>query len=294
MELFHIDPSIVHSNDEDPLLKQALVPYDAADYHQAVVLLEPLARAGNLLAIFKYANSLDWLDHQDAAEHFWRIAVDAGHMPSRNNLANNLKDKGRTDQAYDLYLMAAESGEADAMFNLGLLLEKTDWATALSWFKRAVAAGHAKVCANLAIKFFADGDVETAMFYANIGIGRQDGFSAMTVALHYWKLDQLEKVLEFTDIALGFNDPLRSHWIKNALPLRVLSLVGLERLEESRIWYKACEEAGVDEESLTNMQSLIENLAAQQEVTQKCSSCGFESQQLTKFCPGCGEARSGS
>jgi len=212
-------------------------------------------------------------------------------MPSRNNLANNLKAEGRIPEAYDLYLEAAQSGEGDAMFNLGLVLEKTDWATALTWFKKAVAAGHAKVCANLALKFFADDDVESAMFYANIGIERQDGYSAMTVALHYWKLDQLDKVIEFTDVALSLNDPLRSKWIKNALPLRALSLVGLDRIEEFWEAYQACLDADVDAETLSNLRSMIDAKQPPQEVDLGCRSCGVVLATEAKFCTNCGQAR---
>ncbi len=291
MGTFPIQQSLVHSDDENPALIEALKPYDAGDYQTAIVLLEPLVRAGNLLAIFKYANSLDWLDQPEDAVHFWRIAVSAGHMPSRNNLANNLKSKGRTEEAHELYLAAAEAGESDAMFNLGLLLEKTDWPTALMWFKRAVAAGHAKVCANLAAQFFADQDVETAMFYADLGMQRQDGYSALTVALHHWKHDRLEKVLEFTDLALTFNDPLRKNWLENALSLRALALVGLDRLEEGWIAYQACIDAGVDAETLSNLSSVLLSKQSLPEVDASCSNCGFVPLAAAKFCTNCGQPR---
>ena len=287
---FPIDASIVHSQDDHPELIEALKPYDSKDYQTAVILLEPLVRAGNLLAIFKYANSLDWLDRSAEAEYFWRIAIAAGHMPSRNNLANNLKAEGRRDEAYELYLAAAEAGENDAMFNLGLLLEKTDWPAALRWFKQAVAAGHAKVCANLAIKFFADQDVETAMFYAQLGIQRQDGFSALAVALHHWKLDEAEKVVEYTDLALSFRDPLRANWIKNALPLRALALLSLDRLEEGRAAYQACVDADVEAESLANLMSLISAKESEPRAADNCHSCGSQAPSEAKFCTNCGQA----
>lgn len=291
MGTFPIEQSLVHSDDENPSLIEALKPYDAGDYESAIVLLEPLVRAGNLLAIFKYANSLDWLDQPDDAVHFWRIAVAAGHMPSRNNLANNLKRKGRTEEAHDLYLAAAEAGESDAMFNLGLLLENSDWPTAMKWFKNAVAAGHAKVCANLAAKFFADEDVETAMFYAQLGIQRQDGYSALTVALHHWKHEQLEKVLEFTDRALALNDPLRNSWLVHALSLRALALVGLNRLDESWIAYQDCLDAGADAETLSNLSSAILAKQAVTDADLSCRNCGAVPPVTAKFCTNCGQVR---
>jgi TPR repeat protein/ribosomal protein L40E len=285
---FAIPESILHTDDTQPELLQALIPYDAHNHEEALRLLEPLARQGNILAIFKYANTLDNLDRADEAEFYWRISLSAGHAGSCNNLANRLKDLGKFDEAYDLYLTAAESGQADAMFNIGLLLEKSDLPKAIEWFKKAVDAGHAKVCANLALHYFRDGNEELGFHYANLGISRNDGYSALSIVMHYKDLDQWDSVLEYCEIGLGLDDPLRPTWINFNQTFKTLALINLGKFDEAEAAIDDCVRLGKTAEEISDLREFLEVIRDEKESSQICFTCNAAVTETMKFCTRCG------
>lgn len=287
MQAFTIPASLLHRQDDLPTLLEALVPYDDGNFEAAHILLEPIARSGNVLAIYKLANSLDSLGHDELAEHFWRIAISAGHAAAANNLANRLKDANRGEEARELYLFAATSGEADGMFNLGVFLEHEDSLASNEWLKKAVEAGHAKACALTALRHFKQGLTEIAFSYARMGIDRNDGYSALVIAMHYKDKDDWAKVLEFSNLALSLDDPIRSHWLKHALAFRALALVSLNRLDESRSAIRDCIEAEVDAETIESLELLMADKSLLQQLGNTCHRCTAAGQQ-SKYCTSCG------
>jgi TPR repeat protein len=72
--------------------------------------------------------------------------------------ALELDDAGEADAALRHYVLAAEQGDAEAQFHVGLELMKTDAAAARAWYGRAARAGHAK--ARAALEPLAPLDVE--------------------------------------------------------------------------------------------------------------------------------------
>lgn len=285
---FAIPEAILYTDDNQPELLQALVLYDAHHHVEALRLLEPLARQGNILAIFKYANTLDHLDRAEEAEFFWRISLGAGHAGSCNNLANRLKDLGKFDEAYELYLTAAESGQADAMFNIGLLLEKTDISKAIKWFKKAVDAGHAKVCANLALHYFRNGEVDLGFHYANLGISRNDGYSALSIVMHYKDLDQWDSVLEYCEIGLTLDDPLRPTWIYFNQTFKTLALIHLGKLDEAEVAIEDCVKLGKTAEEISDLREFLEFARNEEDASQICFTCNAAVTETMKFCTRCG------
>jgi len=289
MQAFTIPASLLHRQDDLPTLLAALVPYDDGNFEAAHILLEPIARSGNVLAIYKLANSLDSLGHDELAEHFWRIAISAGHAAAANNLANRLKDANRGEEARELYLFAATSGEADGMFNLGVFLEHEDSLASNQWLEKAVEAGHAKACALTALRHFKQGLTDIAFSYARMGIDRNDGYSALVIAMHYKDKDDWAKVLEFSNLALSLDDPIRSHWLKHALAFRALALISLDSFEEAKSAVRECIDAEVDSETIESLELFLADkslLRESENICRQCSAAG----QFSKFCTSCGSS----
>lgn len=59
---------------EDTRLLTALRPYDEGDFELAATTLEPLAREGNLVAIFKLGTTFDRLARTADAIALWEVA----------------------------------------------------------------------------------------------------------------------------------------------------------------------------------------------------------------------------
>jgi hypothetical protein len=86
----------------------------------------------------------------EAAYCYGRL-VDAGDLRAANNLAVLLLDRSPTAAA-GLLRRAAQAGVVAAMFNHGLLLERTGRPVrARRWYRRAAEAGEAKAMNNLAV-----------------------------------------------------------------------------------------------------------------------------------------------
>lgn len=290
MNTFEIPFALLYRDDDEPELVVALVPYDVHDFETAKPLLENIARAGNVHAIFKYANTLEKLGLDDDAEHFWRIAIDGGHTAACNNLANRLKVIGRRDEAFDLYMRAAEAGEVDAMFNLGLFLEEIDPEKSDEWLIKAVDGRHPKACANMALRQFKRENVELAFEYAQRGIERNDGFSALSIAIHYQNVAEWQKVLEYARLALGLDDPLREGWVRNAYAIIALALVFLERFDEAETALLDCEANDVDANTVADTREFLNSMKFVTIGSSKCSRCDALIDITQSFCTNCGQA----
>jgi tetratricopeptide (TPR) repeat protein len=292
VEFFEIPVSLLHRDDNAKDLLAALIPYDAHQWEEALEPLEAVARTGNILALFKYANTLGNLDIDDAAEHFWRIAIDAGHTDSCNNLANLLKNQGRNEEVLPLYQKAADAGAPDAIFNIGLLLQDEDPEAGEEWFLKAVEAGHAKACSNLALKYFTEERLEEAYKYAELGIERGCLYAAGAIGLYHQRREEFDLAVEALNRAIplfsisNYNDQVH---IYNLL---AFCQIMLGRYAEAEETIEHCREhESIQTEDFVNLITKLRDADSNEaHVTPKfCPGCGTPTVAGNSFCTNCGK-----
>lgn len=292
-ELFDIPTSLLHRDDQDPELLSALIPYDEYNWAVALEPLEKVARTGNVLALFKYANTLEHLGEDEAAEHFWRMAIAAGHTDSCNNLANLLKNQGRMDEVRPLYEIAAAAGAPDALFNIGLLIQDENPEEAERWFLKAVEAGHGKACANLALKYFEEERTEEGFEMAELGISRGDFYSASAIAVYHQRRSEWEEVIAASRRALTLADHTNIEYQGHAWDFIALGFIMLSRFEEAQKAIQDCRDHKTPQAA--KLEDLIETArsaaAAEQEAAAPkfCPNCGTPVGEGNAFCTGCGK-----
>ena len=293
VELFDVPVSLRHRDDNAKDLLAALIPYDAHQWEEALTQLEAVARSGNILALFKYANTLGNLDIDEAAEHFWRIAIEAGHTDSCNNLANLLKNQGRHEEVLPLFQKAADAGAPDAIFNIGLLLEGEDPGAGEEWFLKAVEAGHAKACSNLAIKYFTEDRLEEAYKYAELGIERGCLYAAGSIGLYHQRREEFALAVEALNRAFplfsisNYNDQVH---IYNLL---AFCQIMLGRYTEAEETIEHCREhESVQTEDFVNLISKLREADSigPQVAPKFCPACGTPVSEGNVFCTSCGKA----
>jgi tetratricopeptide (TPR) repeat protein len=294
--LFDIPAHIIHEDDQDAALMVALEQYDQHNWGPAKALLEPIARTGNRLALFKYANTLDNLGDTVSAEHFWRLAVAGGDTNAGINLANLLKEEGRNhDEIVDLYETAIEAGNIDAIRNLALYIEDEDPARAEALYLRAVDEGDAKSCANLALKYFTEGDVSQGTAYAELGIERGNMYSATSIALHHMRREEWELMLAAARRALTLSTLDNVEDQKHLYNMIAISLINLHRFDEGEKAIQDCIERDIpDTDELVNWLGLMRDAFPQKGQTTGvakpnfCTNCGTKAQRDHVFCSNCG------
>lgn len=287
-ELFEIPFELLHYNDDHPKLMSTTDAYFAGELDTVITPLNDLAREGNITAIFRLANVLSNIGEIDQAKYFWRIALAGGHTAAANNLANQLKHEGKKQEAMKLYEISAKAGESDGLFNLGLLVEEDDPAAAEKYFLEAVQAGHPKACANLALICFAAERVNEAFYFAELGISRNDFFSAMALALHYQKLEDWEKTLDACRRSISLSSSEDTPYSIHAYDLIALALLQLNRLDEATTAIEECRIRGSQQYlGLIELQEAL-NLAANMNSTKFCSNCTSNVTRTAKFCSQCG------
>ena len=279
--LFDVSVELFHYDDELDALKSALVSYDNYEWGNARIALEPIARTGNLRALFKYANTLDNLNEVDAAVHFWQIGVRGGDTDACNNLANHYKAIGKIDEAKRLYEIAAAVDQPHALFNLGLLLEDEDPDMAARYFEAAVSAGHGQVCGKLAHESRVDGRIDLMLEYALLGVERGDFFSPMVLALYYFENQNLEVSLRYVNIALSTSGVERRPQYGSALSLLASVQVSMDDFD-----------AGLHSADLavaqgsTDAQAIVDLLSPR---FRRCSNCLKPFDPVSQFCTQCGQ-----
>jgi len=279
-ELFEVPTDSIHRDDASAELEAALAFYDVLDWENAKRTLGPIARSGNLKALFKYANTLDNLGDSESAAHFWGIAVRGGDIDSCNNLANYFKSIGNIDEAKRLYEIAAAVNQSDALFNLGLLFDEDDPETASTYFAAAVKAGHAQVCGKLAHESKVDGRIDLMLEYAQLGIERGDFFSPMVLALYYFEIENWDESLRFVNIALSTKEVERRAQYHSALSLLASIHVSMDDFEAG---LEAAERAVAH--GSTDAQAIVDLLAPS---LRKCPNCFKPFESEDKFCAQCG------
>ena len=294
--MFNVPVSLIHEQDELPELVSALIAYDAQNWELAKAQLEPIARTGNRLALFKFANTLDNLGDTAAAEHYWRIAVAGGDTNAGINLANLLRDEGRNhEEVVALYQAGIDAGNVDAIRNLGVYIEDDDPDGAETLYLRAVEAGDAKSCANLALKYFTEGDVDKAMKFAELGIERGNMYSATSIALYHMRREEWELTLSAARRALTLSTSDNLADQVHPLNMIAMSLIYLLRFDEAEIAIQDLSDHGVaDTSEVVNFLSLMREAYPEEPESQPssgpnfCTSCGTKVQSGSLFCTNCG------
>lgn len=237
-----IPASNVYVADDESDLVEALTLYDSALWDEAAEALEPIANRGNLLAIFKFANTLEELGHLEAAEHYWRVAVAAEDGNSCNNLANLLERQGRDLEVGPLYERAIELGCADAMRNLGIWVQDDDPDQAEHWFLRAIEAGVSEAYANLARLYLEQSSESKFLEIALLGIQQGSCYSASLIVIYYFEKNEYEQAIEAAQVALEMWANTNVEQQTNIYKLWVLSFIRLGRLEEAESTIESCSE----------------------------------------------------
>lgn len=296
VDLIDIPVSLIHEEDDLPELVAALVEYDAHNWELAKAQLEPIARTGNRLALFKFANTLDNLGDLVAAEHYWRIAVAGGDTNAGINLANLLKDEGRNhEEVIALYQVGIDAGNVDALRNLGVYIEDDDPEGAAALYLRAVEAGDGKSCANLALKYFTEGDADRAMEFAELGIERGNMYSATSIALYHMRREEWELTLAAARRALTLSTAENVADQVHPLNMTAMSLIYLLRFDEAETAIQDLVDYGVaDTSEVVNFLGLMREAYPNLAVAQPsggpnfCTSCGTKVLQGNLFCSNCG------
>jgi tetratricopeptide (TPR) repeat protein len=296
VELFNVPVSLIHENDDEPDLLIALQGYDKQNWDLAKIQLEPIARTGNRLALFKFANTLDNLGDLEAAEHFWRIAVAGGDTNAGINLANLYKDQGRNhDEIIQLYMQGINAGNVDAIRNLALYVEDDDpeWAEGL--YLRAVEEGDAKSCANLALNRFSEDNVEEALRFAELGYQRGNMYSVTVIALHHMHREEWELAIAESRRALTLSTDKNVADQKHPYKLIALGLIQLFRFDEAQKAIQDCYDQNVPEtDELSDFLDMMRDSQEENTWTQTghrpnfCTSCGNKVQADNLFCSSCG------
>jgi tetratricopeptide (TPR) repeat protein len=116
-------------------------------------------------------------DCRDIAEQAWRKAADTGDANAMSNLGALLEQRGDTGEAERWYRKAADTGHANAMSNLGALLEQRgETGEAERWYRKAADTGHANAMYNLGALLEQRGDTgEAERWYRKAtGAGQAD------------------------------------------------------------------------------------------------------------------------
>jgi tetratricopeptide (TPR) repeat protein len=296
VELLDIPLSSIFVDDSAPDLLIALEGYDAQNWDLAKIQLEPIARSGNRLALFKFANTLDNLGDIVAAEHFWRLAVAAGDIKAGINLANLYKERRQNhDEIIRLYTQAIDAGNVDAIRNLALYIEDDDPEGAETLYLQAVEVGDAKSCANLALKHFTEGSIPEALRYAELGFQRGNMYSVTLIALQHIKREEWDLALTEARRALTLSTPENLDDQQHPYKLVVFSLIQLFRFDEAEKAIEDCHNHGISEtaelEDLLNLVRGTTPEAAPSQVNLKpkfCTACGTKVQVESIFCGNCG------
>jgi TPR repeat protein len=87
------------------------------------------------------------------AEHAFRKAADTGDGEAMSNLGALLAERGESREAETWWRHAADAGGSKAMFNLGLLFaERGESAEAEAWYRRGAEAGRPEAMFNLGVR----------------------------------------------------------------------------------------------------------------------------------------------
>jgi len=105
--------------------------------------------------------------------------------------ANAKWEKRQNKVALELFLQAAQLGNASAQHNVGYFYDegigtKKNYGRALSWYKRAWRNDHQTgTCINIAKLYESNGQANLAVAWWKKAVARKDGDAALDLAKHY-------------------------------------------------------------------------------------------------------------
>ena len=156
-------PLLMSASAAADYLGVALAAYDTQQYDKAIVLLTPLAEAGDVRAQMSlshiYRCGLGTLVDAQAAFNWTQWAVRQGHPAGIYNLAvmtmNGQGVEADPIGATRLFVKAAELDDPDALYFMGAMYLQLSPATGdvdigLNYLKRATATGHSRAASMLA------------------------------------------------------------------------------------------------------------------------------------------------
>jgi TPR repeat protein len=132
-------------------------------------------------------------EHQ-VAEQAWHIAADAGDHDAEFNLGLLLDKLGRLEEAERYYRRAADAGDHHAEINLGVLLhQRGDLEEAERWYRRAADAGIHKAQDSLGVLLYERGEAEGAERWWRRAADAGDHDAEFNLGVLLEKLGRLEE-----------------------------------------------------------------------------------------------------
>lgn len=120
-----------------------------AIYNPSAEHIAAAIKAGTATAeqYFDAADAADKADDMITATQLYRAAADRGHAIAQSRIAAILYDSSYVEKALEFYRKAAEQGNGDGMYGVGIIAMggetgKKDFAEARKWFTRAAEQGH--------------------------------------------------------------------------------------------------------------------------------------------------------
>lgn len=125
----------------------------------------------------------------------WRSSALAGDVNAMVQLAELADAKNDDNEARFWFRLAAEAGDADAMWNLGLLFEGVDNEAAEDWYLKAADAGVTTGLVSLGILAVDRGDLSLAQEWFRKGADRQDVEAARRLGDLFLELPDTQSAL---------------------------------------------------------------------------------------------------
>ena len=207
------------------------------------------AERGHARAIHILGKKLEESDPAKAEECF-RWAARTGDIDAVADLGLMTAVRGELSEAKGLFVQAARSGHARAMYNLGVLAEGVDAERTEEWYRRSAQAGFADAMYNLGVHLEAHGRPEEAeeWYREAAGTGHTYGMNNLGAAL--------QRRREMREAELWFRRAAQSG---NADAMNNLGSL-LERrgeVEPAVRWYRRAAEAG-DVRGMTNLADALD------------------------------------
>ena len=150
--------------------------YDKNYEVKAVKLLFPLAEAGNpkaqllLGSIYDLTDGTHGVKSDNTKARFWyEKAVKQDYTPAFRELGRHLiRESADAKRGYRLVMVAAERGDAEAQFTLGIYLSSSGWgvpedrAAARKWFLKAIEQKYSYAATYLLKMYKDEGDLVEA------------------------------------------------------------------------------------------------------------------------------------
>jgi TPR repeat protein len=145
----------------------------------------------------------------DDARYWYRKAAEGGDLQAAYNLGVLLHEDGDLEEAANFYRQAADGGRADAMNNLGLLLiQQGSLGAGKRMLRNAMRAGSTDAVTNLGVELINEGDVEEAEQLLTPFAGEGDAQAAGTLAVLYHQNGRPDDARRWYEVASHAGNPV--------------------------------------------------------------------------------------